>query len=397
MEKIKKVEVNRKSWFWRWFLNNQVVSSLLIVLLILLIVLISTKVSHLFEPVWQFFAIVGFPVIFSGILFYLFNPIVDRLEKKGLKRVWGISFIFIAVLFLLIWGGVTLVPKMEEQTMSFIKSWPHYWSTIQTKGNEILSHPFLEQYADDIEKITNNFFDSMGTMIKSLSINTFQGIGSVIGAFTTVFLTIATAPIILFYLLKDGKELGPYLVHFLPAKTRRPVYNVLKDVNKQVSQYIRGQLTVALAVAIMFMIGFKIVGLEYSVTLGIFAGFMNLIPYLGSFLAMIPAVLIALATSPKMLVAVLIVFALEQFIEGRFVSPLVLGSQLDIHPVTIIFVLLTAGKLFGVVGVILGVPGYAAIKVVVTHIFEWYKAYSGLYPAEEVSQEYVEMQEEPLE
>lgn len=82
MEKIKKVEVNRKSWFWRWFLNNQVVSSLLIVLLILLIVLISTKVSHLFEPVWQFFAIVGFPVIFSGILFYLFNPIVDRLEKK---------------------------------------------------------------------------------------------------------------------------------------------------------------------------------------------------------------------------------------------------------------------------------------------------------------------------
>lgn len=147
----------------------------------------------------------------------------------------------------------------------------------------------------------------------------------------------------------------------------------------------------------MFMIGFKIVGLEYSVTLGIFAGFMNLIPYLGSFLAMIPAVLIALATSPKMLVAVLIVFALEQFIEGRFVSPLVLGSQLDIHPVTIIFVLLTAGKLFGVVGVILGVPGYAAIKVVVTHIFEWYKTYSGLYPEDEVSQEYVEMQKEPLE
>ena len=107
-------------------LNNQVVSSLLIVLLILLIVLISTKVSHLFEPVWQFLLSLVSPVIFSGILFYLFNPIVDRLEKKGLKRVWGISLIFIAVLFLLIWGGVTLVPKMEEQTMSFIKSRPHY-------------------------------------------------------------------------------------------------------------------------------------------------------------------------------------------------------------------------------------------------------------------------------
>ena len=111
-----------------------------------------------------------------------------------------------------------------------------------------------------------------------------------------------------------------------------------------------------------------------------FFGFMNLIPYLGSFLAMIPAVLIALATSPKMLVAVLIVFALEQFIEGRFVSPLVLGSQLDIHPCDNYFCTIDRVEIIWRRGSYPWSTGYAAIKVVVTHIFEWYKAYSAYIP-----------------
>ncbi|MRT18512.1 AI-2E family transporter, partial [Vitellibacter sp. q18] len=103
-------------------------------------------------------------------------------------------------------------------------------------------------------------------------------------------------------------------------------------VNDQVSSYIRGQLTVAFAVAIMFMIGFSVIGLDYAVTLGIAAGFLNLIPYLGSFLAMIPAVFLGIVSGPALLIKVLIVFAIEQTVEGRFISPLVLGSQLSIHP-----------------------------------------------------------------
>jgi predicted PurR-regulated permease PerM len=138
-------------------------------------------------------------------------------------------------------------------------------------------------------------------------------------------------------------------------------------------------VTVAIAVAIMFIIGFSVIGLNYSITLGILAGFLNLVPYVGSALATIPAIILALVDGPKMLVAVIIVFVLEQTIEGKFISPLVLGSQLDIHPITIIFVLLSAGKIFGIMGVIIGIPVYAAIKVIVTHLFIWYKDFSGLY------------------
>ena len=129
----------------------------------------------------------------------------------------------------------------------------------------------------------------------------------------------------------------------------------------------------------MFVIGYSIIGLNYGIVLGVLAGFLNVIPYLGSFLAMVPAIIVGLVDSPIMLIQVLIVFSIEQFIEGRVISPQILGSNLSVHPVTIMIVLLTAGKVFGLVGFVLGIPGYAVLKVVFLHVFEWYKSYSGLY------------------
>ena len=118
---------------------------------------------------------------------------------------------------------------------------------------------------------------------------------------------------------------GPHC-SLLPTKIRKSAEQVLSDVNTQLSNYVRGQITVAIVVAIMFIIFFKIIGLRYAVTLGISAGILNLIPYLGSFLAMLPALVLGLVAGPEMFIKVLIVFAVEQTIEGRFVSPLVLGS-----------------------------------------------------------------------
>lgn len=158
----------------------------------------------------------------------------------------------------------------------------------------------------------------------------------------------------------------------------RPFWGII--INWKISQYIRGQITVAFFVGLMFWIGFAIIGLEYAVLLAILAGVLNLVPYLGSFIAMIPIVLVALVASPFMLVKVLIVFAVEQLLEGRIIQPLIIGSSLKIHPVTIIIVLLTAGKLFGIPGVILGIPAYAVLKIIFEHIFTWYQSYTGLYP-----------------
>ncbi|MEG0749891.1 MAG: AI-2E family transporter [Carnobacterium sp.] len=372
----------RTSWFWKWFLNSQVVVALIIVLLLLLITLVFTKVSYLFEPIGQFFAIVGLPVVIAGILYYLMNPVVNFLERKGIKRSIGIVLLFIVVVALIAWGIVVIVPMIREQVGSLIKSMPGYFDTITDKANEIFKDRSFQPFQEHIESSLQKLLESLTEITQNVSRVTLQGLGSVVSTLATVVIALITAPIILFFLLKDGDKLAPYLLKFLPDKTREPTLRVLTEMNSQLASYIRGQLTVAFAVAVMFIIGFSIAGLNYAITLGILAGFLNLIPYLGSFLAMIPVIFIAIVTSPFMLVKVIIVFAIEQTIEGRIVSPLVLGNQLEIHPVTIMFVLLTAGKIFGISGVILGIPFYAVAKVVVIHIFEWYKRVSPLYDNE---------------
>ena len=380
---MKETQKKPHSWFWKWFLNNQAVTSLLVILLILLILLLFTKVSYLFEPVWQFLAIVGLPIILAGILYYLMNPTVDYLERKGIKRIYSIFGLFILVVGLIVWGVVVIIPKIQEQSMSFADNLPGYLTIIENKVNEILSDPIFSQVQEQIEASNEKLISSLTDIVQNLSRSTIQNLGSFFGAVATIVLAVITMPFILFYLLKDGRKLAPYFVKFLPTKMRQPSLVVLKEMNDQVSSYIRGQLTVAFAVAVMFMIGFSIIGLDYAITLGIAAGFLNLIPYLGSFLAMIPAVFLGIVGGPVLLIQVLIVFVIEQTIEGRLISPLVLGNKLSIHPVTILLVLLTSGKLFGLVGVILGIPVYAAAKVVITHVFEWYTRVSSLYEEEE--------------
>lgn len=367
----------KENWINRWIFNNQVLMPLIALALGLLIVLLFTKVSYLFTPVAQFIGIVGLPIIISGLLYYIFNPVVNFMEKKGIKRNLGITILYVAVFGLLTWGIIILVPKIENQTKSFIEDWPIYWKTIEMKTTEFFNAPLFEKFSDPIEKSINELFNSINAITKTISKNAFAGIGSFVGAVANIVVTVVTVPFILFYLLKDGKKLAPYTMDFLPTKLRKTTLMILTDINKQLSSYVRGQVTVA--VAIMFIIGFSVIGLNYSVTLGILAGFLNLVPYVGSALATIPAIILALVDGPKMLIAVIIVFIIEQTIEGKFISPLVLGSQLDIHPVTIIFVLLSAGKIFGIMGVILGIPFYAAMKVIVTHLFRWYKEASGLY------------------
>lgn len=375
------------SWFWKWFLNNKAVTGLLIVLLILLNLLTLTKVAYLFQPIIQFFTIVGIPILISGVLYYFLVPIVDFLEKKNIKRGWGILLLFIIILGLLVWGSIVAVPKIQQQTLSFINNIPYYFETISNQAQKIFDSKWMQQLQPQLESMVDNTLSSLTTILKNFSKGTIQSIGNIVGAVANVVIAIATTPFILFYLLKDGKELPNYLVKFLPNRFRKTTLQVLHDMNEKVSQYIRGQLTVAFAVAIMFMIGFSVIGLEYAVTFGVLAGFLNLIPYLGSFLAMVPVVFLAIVSGPIMVLKVLIVFVVEQTIEGRVVSPLVLGSQLNIHPVTIIFVLLTSGKIFGFVGVVLGIPAYAALKVLVTYVFEWYKKVSSLYEDEEKPEE----------
>ena len=376
------------SWFFKWFLDNKAVTVFLVALLLGHNIFILSKISFLFIPVIDFLSVVMLPVILSGLLFYLLNPLVDLMEKYKINRVLAISIIFVIIAVLLIIGLAVAIPNLQRQVVIFAQNVPSYLEDADKVIDDLVTKRLPDDFRPQLEQVLAQFSTQATAWASNISSKAVNWVSALISGTSQVIVALIIMPFMLFYLLRDGKGLRDYITQFLPNKLREPVGKVLSDVNQQLANYVRGQITVAVIVAIMFIIFFKIIGLRYAVALGVTAGVLNLVPYLGSFLAMIPALVLGLIAGPVMLLKVIIVFIVEQTIEGRFVSPLILGSQLNIHPITILFVLLTSGSMFGIWGVLLGIPIYASAKVVISAIFDWYKEISGLYePVEETNRE----------
>ncbi|HEL1734310.1 MULTISPECIES: AI-2E family transporter [Streptococcus] len=371
------------TWFFRLFLNSQAVIFLLVTLLTFLTIFIFSKISFLFRPIGSFLEIVLLPMILTGLLYYLLNPMVDWMEKHKISRTVGISILFVLISLLIIWGLAVAIPSIQEQVTSFAQNLPSNIQKIEGQVTGLLQDQRFEQFRPTALEMLNKVNDQVVAYAQKFSSSAVNWASNLISTASQIIVAILIMPFILFYLLRDGQYLNKHITQYLPTKWREPIGTVLSDVNGQLSNYVRGQVTVAIIVALMFSVMFSIIGLSYPITLGVMAGFLNLIPYLGSFLAMIPAVILGLIAGPIMLIKVLVVFMIEQTIEGRFVTPLIIGSSLSIHPITILFVLLTAGQMYGVLGVLLGIPIYASIKVLVKAAFEWYKAHSSLYEDEE--------------
>lgn len=372
------------NWFASWFLNKQGVTVLLISLLVFLNIFVLTKISFLFGPVLSFVAAVLLPVVISALLYYLLDPLVKRLEGRGLSKVWAITAVFILVVLVFVLALASILPMLQDQLGSFLSNLPNYLRTVEGQLIDLLGDPRLESLRPQLSALVDDLSQRAIGYVQTVSQRAVNWAGSFATTLARVTVALLIAPFIIFYLLRDGDQLKRKLLSYLPVKMRRPAGRILSGVNAQLSGYVQGQVTVAIVVAILFSILFSLIGLPYAVTFGIVAGVLNMVPYLGSFLAMLPVVILALVEGPLMLVKVLVVFMVEQTIEGRFVTPLVLGSKLSIHPITILFVLLTAGTMFGLWGVLLGIPVYASVKVVLTEIFHWYKTTSGLYDLEEV-------------
>lgn len=365
--------------FKRFFLNNRFVVFLVILLLIGLNILIFTHISFVFTPFVVLLKTVLLPIILSAILYYLLNPIVNYLEKKNVKRVYsifGLYLIIIGVLTILI---SSVFPFLRDQITSFITSLPPFISDIETMVNDFIGGNFVNQF-QLVEYIDlQGFATQLSDRSLDIMNSAFSNIGNVIGAVTEIVLAIVTLPFILFYLLKDGEKLPEYFLKFLPVSMRQPTFVILKEMNHQISSFIRGQIIVAFCIGVLMYIGFTIIGLEYAPVLALIAAFTNVVPYLGPAIAITPALIVAIVTSPFMVIKLIIVWTIVQLIEGKFISPQIMGRNLRVHPITIIFIILTAGNLFGVVGILLAVPGYALLKVFVTHAFEFFKIRSHLY------------------
>ncbi|MBC6116645.1 AI-2E family transporter [Listeria innocua] len=374
--------------FKQFFIENKFVLGLLIFLLVALDIYVLTKIAFIFDPLMVILKTVAAPIILAGISYYLFNPIIDWLEKKKWKRGWAIALLYLVIIGLIILLFSFVIPAVKDQIVSLFKSFPGYWDQITQKFDEFSRSSLFDQIKDKLSTNMSDIMKTLSTKGTSVINSAITSIGSIVGTVTEVVLAIVTTPLVLFYLLKDGKKLPDFLLKMLPVNGRAHTRQVLGEANHQISSYIRGQIIVSLCIGILLFIGYLIIGLPYALTLAIIAACTSIVPYLGPAIAITPAIIIAIVTSPWLLIKLIIVWCVVQLLEGKFISPQVMGKTLKVHPITILFVILIAGNLFGILGVIFAVPGYAVLKVVVTHVFIWFKRVSGLY-GEQPESEYV--------
>lgn len=365
--------------FKKLILNNRFVLFLMILLLIGINILIFREVSFIFTPLEVLFKTVLLPIMMATVLYYLLNPIVNYLEKLKVKRVYSILLLYLIIIGLISILIVSVIPFLREQIMSLVHSFPQYTKDVEKLIEQIVGSQFVNEAQKTLNINVPDLANNISNQVSKIVNNTWMGIGVFVGAVKDFILALIIMPFILFYLLKDGKKLPKYILSLLPVSFRSQTFDVMKEINNSISLYIRGQIIVSFCIGFLLLIGFLIIGLEYASLLALIAAFTSIVPYLGPAIAITPALIIAIVTSPIMLLKLIIVWTVVQLIEGKFISPQIMGRNLHIHPITIIFVILTAGNLFGVIGIILAVPGYAVLKVIITHLFEELKTRSELY------------------
>ena len=350
--------------------GRNLVFLLSVLILIGITIFIYTKISFIFHPLIVILSTVAPPAIIAFIIFYLMNPIVNLLEKIRIKRLWGIIIIILSI------GGIITglvflaLPSIQKQANDLIVDIPRYVEQIGGDIQNITNDSFLESTYDKGYEWVQSTINDVPNAIKNYTGDVYEGFVNVATTVTNVFVALFTFPFVLFFLLKDGDAFKRFFLRILPPKFRSDADQILHNMDQQVGSYIRGQIIVAICIGILLYIGYLIIGLDFAITLAIIAALTSVVPYIGPIIAILPAIIIAIVDSPFMLFKLAIVWAIVQFSEGNFISPNVMGRTMQIHPLTIIFVLLIGGNLFGIVGIILGIPGYAILKVFVTYLFK---------------------------
>ncbi len=356
-EKIK----NSKLMFWSFEL-----------LIIATLILVSSKIDFVFQPIGTFFTTLFAPILIAGFLYYLLNPLVNLLMKLGVKRLVAIALIFLLLIGIIVLVFMSVIPNLVEQLVSLAKNIPGFVNNMQTWLQELADNatrfPLFKEL--DVDKYISNLDVSAGSILQRSLTGVTNGLGSIIGKITTVVLLLVTVPFILFYMLKDGEKLVPNIERLFPEKQRENIKGLLQQLNKTLSDYISGQAIECLFVGTFTFLGYLLIGVDYAFLFGVIAGLTNLIPYLGPYLGLAPALVYTFFDSPtRALLCILIVLVVQQ-VDGNVIYPNVIGKSLNIHPLTIILILLVAGNLAGILGVFLGVPVYAILRTVIIFIIK---------------------------
>lgn len=315
------------------------------------------------------------PFVAGALVAYFTDPLVDRLEALGLRRIWAVVMVFGTVILVAACAIFLLAPMLEHEISRLVDNLPTYAAWIKSTVLPWLKTKFgIHLKLGNLEQVTGLLSDywrqaggSAASAFSSLSRS-----GAVVLAWVMNLLLI---PVVTFYLLRDWDTLIGHARDLLPRRYEPTIVRLAREANEVLSAFLRGQFSVMLVLGAIYTMGLWLVGLHLAMLVGMTAGLISFIPYMGAIVGILSGCVAAIVQFGDVwsVLPVLAVFAVGQLLEGTVLTPKLVGDRIGLHPVAVIFAVLAGGRLFGFLGVLLALPVASVVMVLIRHIHGLYK------------------------
>lgn len=319
------------------------------------------------------------PFVIAAGLAYVGNPLVDRLERLRLSRTAAVLVVFAGLTLGFGLLVLLLFPVLEQQTRLLIENLPRYGEWLQARLAP-LADTLMPDGRDfdtaSLRQLAEEHWQSAGGVASALFLRVFSS-GT---ALLALIANLVLIPVITFYMLRDWDHLIARIGELLPRRILDTATALARETDEVLGQFIRGQLLVMLVLGAVYTAGLWLAGLDLALLIGLGAGLVSFVPYLGVIVGVLAAGVAMLVQTgdPWQLLWVAGVFGVGQALESAVLQPMLVGDRIGLHPITVIFAVLAGGQLFGFVGVLLALPAAAAIGVLVRYAGRRWKA-SELY------------------
>ncbi len=313
------------------------------------------------------------PFVAAAILAYICDPLVRRLCQFGLSRTLATLLVMLALLGVLVLLALIMLPLLQREATLFVTRLPDLLDAVRIKLLPWLQQQFGMDLSWDAatlkEFLLSHLQGAGGAAARML-----PWLGGGGSALLMLVMNVLLIPVALFYLLRDWPQVLANIEQILPRRQHPKMLVIAGEVDRVLAEFLRGQLAVMLLMSACYVIGLRLTGLEFALPIGLVAGMLVFVPYLGMITGLALATLAAFTQFDHFsgVLLVWVVFGSGQLLEGMVVTPKLVGERIGLHPLAVIFALLAFGQLFGFFGVLLALPLSAVLLVGLRHVRGWY-------------------------
>jgi len=348
------------------FLQSRFVTFVLYILLGALLLYMLQQLSPAFTGIYSFLKAVLTPFVIAMIIAYVLNPIVNMLNRRKMPRTIAVLLIYSVFVTSLIVIFINVSPVFMNQLRELNEHLPDLNMKAQSFMNGIYDN---KNVPETIRRGVQQSLEQLEVKLSHILSIDVEEITATINVLFVAFIV----PFLAFYMMKDYKIIEKTVLTLVPKSYRRGTIRLIINIDQALGNYVRGQFLVCLLIGLMAYIGYWLIGLPYPLLLASLVSLFNIIPYLGPFFGLVPALVVASTVSWRMMLFVVIINLIVQMLEGNVIGPQIVGKTLHLHPLLIIFALLVGGEVGGIVGMILAVPILAVLKVITQYVVAYYK------------------------